>query len=69
VLDGTDSGEPGSDYRAALTWRNLVIDPPSSKKANRTKATNPTVKLTSRPAAHAKSHTAALFARARAFRR
>ena len=29
LLDGTDSGEPGSDYSASLTWRNLVLGPPA----------------------------------------
>jgi type VI secretion system secreted protein VgrG len=38
LLDGVDNGKPGSDYRATLTWRNLVIDPPKSKSAPRPKA-------------------------------
>jgi hypothetical protein len=29
LLDGTSSGQPGSSYRSALTWRNLVLDPPA----------------------------------------
>jgi hypothetical protein len=27
LLDGVDNGKPGSDYRAPLTWRNLVRSP------------------------------------------
>jgi Bacterial Ig-like domain (group 3) len=27
LLEGADSGRPDSDYRTALTWRNLVLDP------------------------------------------
>jgi hypothetical protein len=26
LLDGTHSGEPGSNLRTSLTWRNLVLD-------------------------------------------
>ena len=29
LLDGVDDGQPGSDYRGPLTWRNLVLDPPA----------------------------------------
>ena len=36
VLDGAKSGEPGSDYRGSLTWRNLVLDPPSTGHSQRT---------------------------------
>lgn len=43
LLDGTDSGRPDSDYRASLTWRNLVLDPPWPKdpEASRSKTSNP----------------------------
>jgi hypothetical protein len=72
LLDGTDSGQPGSNYRAPLTWHNLVIDPPApkTKAFRRTKTTTARgVKVKSEPAAHAVSHKAAPFTRPRAFRR
>src|SRR5262249_47810827 len=25
LLDGKDTGQPGSDYATALTWRNLIL--------------------------------------------
>ena len=31
LLDGADDGQPGSDYRGPLTWRNLVLDPPAPR--------------------------------------
>ncbi len=30
LLDGNGSGSADGDYRAPLTWRNLVLDPPVS---------------------------------------
>ena len=36
-LDGMNSGAPDSDYRASLTWRNLVLDPPGPRPSNRSK--------------------------------
>ena len=39
LLDGTDSGEPGSDYSTSLTWRNLVLGPTSTKTTRGAKAT------------------------------
>jgi hypothetical protein len=35
-LDGTNSGSPDSDFRAPLTWRNLVLDPPWPKVSHPT---------------------------------
>jgi len=70
LLDGTDSGKPGSDYRAALTWRNLVLDPPWPKTSRRSKTT--TTNAEHRPrsdSAHTVSHKAGLFTRSLAFRR
>jgi hypothetical protein len=69
LLDGTDSGKPGSNYRAALTWRNLVLDPSEEKALQKAKTTNRSVKVKSGPAAHVISHKTAPFARARASRR
>ena len=68
LLDGTDSGKPGNDYRASLTWRNLVIDPPAPKIVRRTKPAAPHVKVNSESAAHVVSHKALPFRRTRAFR-
>jgi Bacterial Ig-like domain (group 3) len=34
LLDGTNDGRAGGDYRAPLTWRNLVLDPPWPKKSH-----------------------------------
>ncbi len=31
LLDGKDTGSPGSNDRAPLTWRNLVLDPPPNR--------------------------------------
>jgi len=70
LLDGTDSGKPGSDYRAPLTWHNLVLDPPLPKTSGR--STTTTTSADHRPKsdwAHAVSHKAGLFTRPLAFRR
>ncbi len=67
LLDGADHGQPDSDYRASLTWRNLVLDPPpnTSDWSRRT-----TVKPNSRSAsADSVSHAAGLFTRSVAFHR
>jgi len=69
LLDGTDSGKPGSDYKTSLTWRNLVLDPPAPRISRPTKTTTRSVKVKSEPVARAASHKVALFTRARAFRR
>ncbi len=69
LLDSTESGEPGSNYRTALTWRNLVLDPSAEKALHKTKATNRSVKPKSDSATHVVSHKPTLFARTRAFRR
>jgi hypothetical protein len=37
LLDGANTGSPDSDYRAHLTWRNLVLDPPPAKAAQPSK--------------------------------
>ena len=70
LLDGTDSGKPGSNYRAPLTWRNLVLDPPAAKTVHRTKAEAPHVKVNSEAAAHVVIRKTTPFTNgARAFRR
>jgi hypothetical protein len=69
LLDGTDSGKPGSNYRAALTWRNLVLDPSEEKALHKAKTKDRSVKVKSVPTALVISHKTAPFARARAFRR
>ena len=70
LLDGSASGQPGSDYRAPLTWRNLVIDPAASKPkaSHKTKTTTGSVKVKSDPVVRTASHKAAPFARSRDFR-
>jgi hypothetical protein len=68
LLDGDDDGQPGSDYREPLTWRNLVLDPPAPKISHQTKSVS--VKLKTRSAAaKTLSHTVAPFTRSVAFRR
>ncbi len=55
LLDGADTGQPGSDDRASLTWRNLVLDPPpnTSHWSKRT-TVNPKSRIASRdPVSHA----------------
>ncbi len=69
LLDGTDSGEPGSDYSASLTWRNLVLGPPAPKTTRRAKATMQAVEANPKPAAHATRHKAGLLARTLSSRR
>jgi hypothetical protein len=64
ALDGAKSGEPGSDYRGSLTWRNLVLDPPSSGHAQQTMIINKRAKAK----AHAITHKAVPFTRPQAFR-
>ena len=66
---GRSSGKPGSDYRAPLTWRNLVLDPSAEKALHKTKTTNRSAKVKSEPAAHVISHKTAPFARESVFRR
>jgi hypothetical protein len=41
LLDGADKGQPASDYRASLTWRNLVLDPHWPRTSRKSKS--PTV--------------------------
>jgi uncharacterized membrane protein len=70
LLDGEKDGQPGSDYRASITWRNLVLGPRLSSKYSRRSKTTPTAK-DHRPkshAAHAVSHKAGLFTRSLLFR-
>ena len=38
LLDGADTGKPGSNYRAALTGKALVIEPASTRKSVRRSA-------------------------------
>ncbi len=68
LLDGTDSGKPGSNYKAPVTWRNLVLSPPNATALKKSK--------TPTKAAHTKSnlapaarHSAKLFARPASVRR
>ena len=35
LLDGTNSGHPDGDYRAPLTWRNLVLTGPVAARSSR----------------------------------
>ena len=70
LLDGIGSGQPGSAYRAPLTWRNLVLDPKEAKAVHRTKSTTRrSLKVKSEPATHSSGHETAPFTRKRAFRR
>jgi hypothetical protein len=39
LLDGDDSGSPDSNYRAPLTWRNLVLDSPWPRTFHGSKST------------------------------
>jgi hypothetical protein len=39
LLDGDDSGSPDSNYRAPLTPRNLVLDPPWPRTSHGSKST------------------------------
>ena len=68
LLDGTDSGEPGSDYspRSLATWCRSA----SAKTTRRAKATMQAVEANPKPAAsHATSHKAGLLARTLSSRR
>ena len=70
LLDGTDSGRPDSNYRAPLTWRNLVLEPPASKTDHPLNTPAGTVVVKSRPVDHAvRHHKASPFARSLSFRR
>lgn len=69
ILDGAKSGEPGSDYRGFLTWRNLVLDPPSSGHSQRTRIMINRAKVNTEPKAHPITHKAVPFTQPRAFRR
>ena len=68
LLDGHDTGEPGSDYRTPITWRNLVLDP-RGPKATHQSGTKATLKHRPKPApALAASQSAGLFTRRFSFR-
>jgi hypothetical protein len=67
LLDGADKGEPDSDYRAQLTWRNLVISPQVLRKYVPAKRTSVDVKT--RSDAHAASSLPGRFAKSHASRR
>jgi len=41
LLAGNDSGSADGDYRAPLTWRNLVLDPPVSHTFHRSRSNTP----------------------------
>jgi len=70
LLDGENDGKPGSDYRASITWRNLVLDPPlSSKNSRQSKTTTTKEHRPNSHSAHAVSHKAGLFTRSLPFRR
>jgi hypothetical protein len=69
LLVGDDGGKPGSDFRAPITWRNLVLDPPLSKISRRSKTTTAKDHRPSSHAAHAVIHKAGLLTRSSPFRR
>jgi hypothetical protein len=50
LLDGAASGTPGSDYRAPLTRRNLVVDSPGPKPCHPARPTTGNLKPKSAPA-------------------
>ena len=68
LLDGAESGKPGSKYRAALTWRDLVLPTPAAKTSEKSKPTTKAVYPKTKPA-HSVPHGGKLFARPSAFRR
>jgi hypothetical protein len=63
LLDGADSGKPGSDYRAPLTWRNLVLDPPAPQNPHKATSTTRPAEIKSEPARGVTTQKAALFTR------
>jgi len=69
LLDGEKDGQPGSDYRASITWRNLVLDPPLSKNSRRSKTTTTNAHRPNSHPAPAVNHKAGLFTRSLSFRR
>ncbi len=55
LLDGTSSGHPNGDYRAPLTWRNLVMTRPVAARSSRSgiKAARKTAReIPGRPQSH-----------------
>ena len=51
LLDGANTGKPGSDYRGSLTWRNLVFGEPPVTASLPSKSTTRNVRVVSdRPA-------------------
>jgi uncharacterized repeat protein (TIGR01451 family) len=52
LLDGDDSGSPDSDYRAPLTWRNLVLDPPWPKTPHGPRSTTRSIESGYRAPSH-----------------
>jgi hypothetical protein len=59
LLDGANTGKPGSNYRGSLTWRNLVFGQPSSTTSSPRKSTNRSVKVKSDPPAKSASNSGA----------
>jgi hypothetical protein len=68
LLDGADTGKPGSNYRAPLTWRDLVLPTPAAKTPDQTTATTKAAHPKPKPT-HSVLHAAKLFARPSSFRR
>jgi hypothetical protein len=67
LLDGTASGHPGSNFKTALTWRNLVLDPPPHERLHQSNARVAKPKIDT--ADKAASHHKFPFTRPPAFRR
>jgi hypothetical protein len=53
LLDGARSGQPGSDGRSFITWRNLVVDRSTHKTSQRSGTASRSITAKSEPTAHA----------------
>ncbi len=69
LLDGAHNGKPGSNYKAPLTWRNLVLPTSNDPASKKSKVTTKAVHANSNPSTAAAGHTAKPFARPSSFRR
>jgi hypothetical protein len=49
LLDGANRGLPDSNFRAPLTWRNLVLDPPWPKVSHPTEPDDAAARQEARP--------------------
>ncbi len=69
LLDGNDKGVPGSNYRAPITWRNLVLPTPLPRPTRKAEAAHAGVHQVKATPAHHASPKHGLFTRSTSLHR